>query len=132
MEWFAPLGRLNGHGGLRELYLDDCPILSSACVWGKLDKKKSSADYPRKNAMLSFEDDVQWYIEGTEVPYSLRWYHRRSGLPRMKMRKQPMTRILLLTDQAGIPCQWRVDETGPQTLNDFHLTIKSRNRAREI
>ncbi|KAI5925445.1 hypothetical protein F4810DRAFT_658644 [Camillea tinctor] len=26
-DWFASLGRLNDHGGLRELYLDNCPIV---------------------------------------------------------------------------------------------------------
>ncbi|KAI1440811.1 hypothetical protein F5Y02DRAFT_401683 [Annulohypoxylon stygium] len=180
IEWFASLGRQNGHGGLRQLYLDDCPILSSACVWEKLDEKPGFVGYPRKNAMLSFEYDDQWYTEGTEVPYSLRWHHIlsywKANMTALKVfeagnsswgsylellakptypkewvaaREQEKTANdadftfdgavqYIEYDQAGVPCQWSIDEPGPrdaqdvQALDDFHLTIESRNRAREI
>ncbi|KAI2465753.1 hypothetical protein F4781DRAFT_13612 [Annulohypoxylon bovei var. microspora] len=69
-DWFASLGSQNRQGGLRELYLDDCPILRHARFFGKLDETPGSIGYPTRESILA----RQWGGEITQ-PYLLRWDH---------------------------------------------------------
>ncbi|CAJ2511996.1 Uu.00g076210.m01.CDS01 [Anthostomella pinea] len=71
IEWFSSLGRLNGHGGLRELYLDDCPIMHAVHSRVRLDERPETAGYPLKEKMTSEFQDVN--VE--DRLYPMRWHH---------------------------------------------------------
>ncbi|KAH7124503.1 hypothetical protein EDB81DRAFT_664450, partial [Dactylonectria macrodidyma] len=69
-DWFASQGRMNPCGGLRELYLDDCPILFHAEYCGPLDH--GTTGYPRSDVMTG--DPISMGYESHERPYLLRWH----------------------------------------------------------
>ncbi|KAJ4199042.1 hypothetical protein NW767_008625 [Fusarium falciforme] len=67
IDWFASIGSKNGSGGLEELYLDDCPILTRARQMGPL--SRSDPGYPRAGTVLQagsrrpdmFEFSLRWH-----------------------------------------------------------------------
>ncbi|KAJ4309833.1 hypothetical protein N0V84_011286 [Fusarium piperis] len=67
IDWFASVGSKNGSGGLEELYLDDCPILTRARQLGPL--SSSDPGYPRTRTVMQ---PGQWHPEMYE--FSLRWH----------------------------------------------------------
>ncbi|KAJ4246073.1 hypothetical protein NW762_013818 [Fusarium torreyae] len=65
IDWISSLGKKNGSGGLRELYLDDCPILFKACQASPLDG--ADPGYPVLGTVLG-----QYNIEDHDYP--MRWH----------------------------------------------------------
>lgn len=80
VEWISSLGKYDGRGGLEELYLDDCPIMWRAHVWGPMDESISVANgvhidnsgFPRKELMTrqNIHDEGR---DPVTVKYYLRW-----------------------------------------------------------
>lgn len=67
IDWFATIGSKNGSGGLEELYLDDCPILTRAEQMGPL--SPSDPGYPMvEPVMHPFEGSSE------KFEYSMRWH----------------------------------------------------------
>ncbi|KAI5926456.1 hypothetical protein F4810DRAFT_654475 [Camillea tinctor] len=102
IDWIASLGVNNGHGGLQELYLDDCPIMWFARIKGSPDTTEtvclttdgqevrfSNDGYPRREAMLS--GPVNMHLDNTEIHFDLRWHHVlsqwRATMPGLKVFK---------------------------------------------
>ncbi|KAI0602946.1 hypothetical protein F4775DRAFT_531263 [Biscogniauxia sp. FL1348] len=86
IDWIASLGVNNGHGGLQELYLDDCPIMWFARIKGSPDTtdticvtedgqeiRFSNDGYPQREAMLS--GPANMHLDNTEIHFDLRWRH---------------------------------------------------------
>ncbi|KAI1402009.1 hypothetical protein F4819DRAFT_305431 [Hypoxylon fuscum] len=95
--WFASLGHHNRYGGLRELYLDDCPILYFARIYGELDQTPGSVGYPLKESILA----QQWENEVNQN-YHMRWHH---VLPRWR---ENMTALKVFRMGHG---NWRSHQT---------------------
>ncbi|OTA98545.1 hypothetical protein M426DRAFT_325886 [Hypoxylon sp. CI-4A] len=70
IDWIPSLGRQNRYGGLRELYLDDCPILYYFHLYTDLDK---STGYPVTKSFLGSHNEPL----GTQLKQEshLRWDH---------------------------------------------------------
>jgi hypothetical protein len=66
IDWISSIGRGDGGEGLRELYLDDCPILFQACQASPLDE--SDPGYPILDSVLDHE-------EPETHKYTMRWSH---------------------------------------------------------
>ncbi|SPJ72233.1 uncharacterized protein FTOL_01961 [Fusarium torulosum] len=66
IDWISSIGRGDGGEGLRELYLDDCPILFQACQASPLDE--SDPGYPILDSVLDRE-------EAKIHKYTIRWSH---------------------------------------------------------
>ncbi|KAI4597975.1 hypothetical protein KJ359_003783 [Pestalotiopsis sp. 9143b] len=98
IEWIESVGELNGHGGLQELYLDDCPVMWQARAPAPLDDSKtvielpaggslylSNAGYPRKGVMRSVPD----WRNTEKFTYDLRWHqilnHWREHMSSLKV-----------------------------------------------
>ncbi|KAI1487037.1 hypothetical protein F5X96DRAFT_651896 [Biscogniauxia mediterranea] len=64
--WFVSLGRRNDHGGLQELYLDNCPIIYAAYTYDRLDVG-SDGDY---HSLLSAHNAVS---DEVDKLFPLRW-----------------------------------------------------------
>ncbi|RSM00554.1 hypothetical protein CDV31_011720 [Fusarium ambrosium] len=69
IDWFASIGSKNGSGGLEELYLDDCPILTRARQTGPL----SSGDpgYPETSTVMHAAGGG----ETDMFEFPMRWHH---------------------------------------------------------
>ncbi|KAI0018946.1 hypothetical protein F4780DRAFT_477809 [Xylariomycetidae sp. FL0641] len=70
IDWIASLGRQNGHGGLLELYLDDCPILFYTKIHCPLDETPGHEGYAIERHVINSVDEG----EKVERHYPLRWY----------------------------------------------------------
>ncbi|EEU39951.1 uncharacterized protein NECHADRAFT_39345 [Fusarium vanettenii 77-13-4] len=66
IDWFTTIGSKNGSGGLEELYLDDCPILTRAQQMGPL--SRSDPGYPRAGTVMQDSGRPD------KFEYSLRWH----------------------------------------------------------
>jgi hypothetical protein len=66
IDWISSIGRGDGGEGLRELYLDDCPILYQAFQASPLDD--SDPGYPALETVLDHEN-------GELHSYTMRWSH---------------------------------------------------------
>lgn len=66
IDWFASVGSKNGSGGLEELYLDDCPILTRARQRGPL--SRSDPGYPKVTTVMEVDRGQEMY------EFSLRWH----------------------------------------------------------
>jgi hypothetical protein len=66
IDWISSIGRGDGGEGLRELYLDDCPILFQAYQATPLDE--SDPGYPALDTVLAREGDEIY-------KYTMRWSH---------------------------------------------------------
>ncbi|KAI1085488.1 hypothetical protein F5B20DRAFT_575003 [Whalleya microplaca] len=83
VDWIASLGSDNGRGGLRELYLDDCPIMWEAIVDGPLSEGDITYTAPdgQEFHISNEKYPVYRYSEYPprykEYPYTfdLRWHH---------------------------------------------------------
>ncbi|KAF5664116.1 hypothetical protein FHETE_7225 [Fusarium heterosporum] len=64
IEWFSKIGKENGSGGLKELYLDDCPMLFQASQCGVSDDR-----YPDFKRILEDQCSSETYS------YPTRWHH---------------------------------------------------------
>ncbi|KAI0023552.1 hypothetical protein F4780DRAFT_776584 [Xylariomycetidae sp. FL0641] len=78
-DWFASLGRRNGHGGLRELYLEDCALLHTVYGYDELDPEYPAPDYK--------------HIQSTDMvtpprnqPPSTRWHHLFTSWREVRLR----------------------------------------------
>ncbi|KAI1411951.1 hypothetical protein F5Y13DRAFT_200271 [Hypoxylon sp. FL1857] len=91
VHWFASQGRQNGHGGLLELYLDDCPILYFFQFWGTLDTSPGSAGYPLTESIFNERGESE-----TTQYNSLRWDHILSHW------RQSMTALKVLVMGDGL------------------------------
>lgn len=98
IDWVASVGELNGHGGLQELYLDDCPIMWQARAPAPLDDSNtvielpsggslalSNAGYPRKGVMRSIPN----WSHAQKFDFDLRWHqvlnHWREHMSSLKV-----------------------------------------------
>lgn len=87
VDWVAQLGSDNGRGGLEELYLDDCPIMWRARLFGPVD----SEGYPLREAMAGEEGGhpsaINW--DATTVDVDLWW----STVLRQWRQKMPSLKV---------------------------------------
>ncbi|KAF3771400.1 hypothetical protein M406DRAFT_105757, partial [Cryphonectria parasitica EP155] len=78
--WIASLGAENGHGGLQELYLDDCPIIWRGRTRGPMDEtidtlgslKLDNHGYPIRG-MLTGESSLDNIWDMATKDFGLRW-----------------------------------------------------------
>ncbi|PTD09052.1 hypothetical protein FCULG_00010957 [Fusarium culmorum] len=66
IDWFASIGKLNGSGGLEELYLHDCPILYEATHIGPFDT--FDPGYPLLRSVLGIVGERETH------KYPIRWH----------------------------------------------------------
>ncbi|KAH7166563.1 hypothetical protein EDB81DRAFT_866283 [Dactylonectria macrodidyma] len=86
IEWIASLGQQNEAGGLEELYLDDCPILYTACQVAPIDNGETILGHDEDGKELSISNHgypikeviTQPHVYGDPQlqtqQYPLRWY----------------------------------------------------------
>ncbi|KAK8076256.1 hypothetical protein PG994_003528 [Apiospora phragmitis] len=132
-DWIASLGRQNGHGGLEELYLKDCPIMWEARVHSSLDEsitelpttngdvvRISNEGYPDDRSLL-LPDDLSSTIE---VSFPLRWSHVLD--PWASTMPSTLKRFVMGSDPwgEGLYEQWQqLPANSPGLLQYVHFNI---------